>query len=287
MTGQKLSGNTNRQRLRNICFTINNPIQEIDALVNDLVGSGKVGYLCIGQEVGACGTEHYQGYIEFLDRVEWAVAHQMLLRGHMEHRCGTAQQASDYCKKDGAFMEWGKMSNQGCRTDIEQVAEALIAGYMLTDIALEYPVQYIKFHKGIQALQAKLIKPRCVVPEVRLYWGGTGTGKSYQAREWLPNAYVWHPQMGTWFDGYEGQNEVIFEEFRGQIPFGMVLSLLDRYCCKVQYKGGVQEFNATKIAFTSPVHYSEWFFSLNANDRLEQLSRRLTSVIKCKRKADE
>lgn len=195
---QKLAGNTNRQpRVRNICFTVNNPTMQLEPFGLSLQEAQIVDYFLIGLEVGASGTPHFQGYVEFTEPTNWSKAHELLLNGHMETRRGTAQQASDYCKKDGTFIEWGQRSEQGERTDLQQVAEAVIAGVTLLDIAMNYPVQFIKFHKGIQALQCKLIEPRCTTPTVRVFWGGTGTGKSYRARQWLPNAFVWHPQMGS------------------------------------------------------------------------------------------
>lgn len=71
------------------------------------------------------------------------------------------------------------------------------------------------------------------------------------------------------------------EEFRGQLPLGFMLSLTDRYDCKVQYKGGMVDFAATRIAITSPVHPSQWYRqeTLAEGDKLEQLLRRVTKFI--------
>jgi len=286
---QKLPGNTKpatRRRLRNACFTINNPQTERETFVKRLIDSELISYVIVGSEVGESGTPHYQGYVEFKAQVDFDIVHNWLLKGHIEARRGTAQQAADYCTKDGEYSSWGTLSGQGTRTDIEAVASLVANDASTFDIASSYPVQYIKYFKGIMALQCALIKPRETVPTVRVFYGGTGTGKSYRARQWLPDAYVWHPQQGTWFDGYLGQKTVIFEEFRGQIPFGMLLSLLDRYCCKVQYKGGVAEFAGADIAITSPVHPFQWYLSLTDGDRMDQLTRRITEVVKCQTQRD-
>eukprot|EP00959_Pyramimonas_sp_CCMP1952_P383736 8041931-Pyramimonas_sp.AAC.2 len=37
---------------------------------------------------------------------------------------------------------------------------------------------------------------------------------------------------------------VIKEEFRGQLPFSMLMRLLDRYDCRVEFKGGSAQFIA-------------------------------------------
>ena len=277
---QKLTGNTNPStlRLRNVCFTINNNVDHL-GLAAKLRADARGKYFVLGQEVGESGTPHIQGYIEFDHNVAFNQVHKLLLNGHIEARKGTAQEASDYCKKDGEFIEYGFLSKQGERTDIQYLANLVQTGSSNFEIACECPVMVIRFHKGIDALRAWSMTPRVDKPVVRVYHGGTGTGKSHQARDWLPHAYIWHPQMGQWFDGYQGEDAVIFEEFRGQIPFGMILSLLDRYCCRVQYKGGSCQFRATKIAFTSPVHPTAWYQVNDDWDKISQLTRRISSII--------
>ena len=280
----KWAGNTipptKRPQVRNVCFTLNNP-EDPEGFAKQLRAYTSSRYFVFGEEIGASNTPHLQGYIEFDRPIDWGVAHGLLLKSHMEPRRGTAAQASAYCKKDGTFTEWGNMSSQGERTDIEEVT-SFIRDFSpsMREVALQYPIQFVKFHKGLMAYQHSMTVPRCAAPEVRVYWGLSGTGKSFRARRWLPDAYIWHPQQGTWFDGYTGQDDVIFEEFRGQLSFGMVLSLLDRYDCKVQYKGGVTEFAAKRIAITSPREPSEWFH-LDNSDRIDQLLRRITKVYEC------
>ena len=81
-------------------------------------------------------------------------------------------------------------------------------------------------------------------------------------------------------DGYAGEKSVLFEDFRGQLPFGMLLSLLDRYDCKVQHKGGMCELAATHIVMTSPLHPQEWYKvdDLAKHNKIEQLLALLLSV---------
>ena len=87
------------------------------------------------------------------------------------------------------------------------------------------------------------------------------------------------PSRGHWFDGYTGQNNVIFEEFRGQLPLGMLLTILDRYECPLQFKGGTTEFCALNIIFTSPCHPRQWYEKLEDEDTWAQLKRRLNFII--------
>ncbi|AXQ66129.1 MAG: putative viral replication protein [Circoviridae sp.] len=288
-------------QVRHVCFTWNN-YDCPSRIFEKLKEWSQVTFLIFGEEVGTKGTPHLQGYMEFKNSVKCTTLQNYLEKQHYEERMGPARKAMLYCKKgkqskeewelhgengvnyglEAKVWQYGHMSQQGKRNDIDTACEMIRSGKRMRDVALEHPVPYVKYHKGFQALKSVLLLPRDQVPEVRVYVGKTGSGKSKQAREWLCNdVYVWHPQQEKWFDGYEGQKEIIFEEFRGQIPFGMLLSLCDRYDCKVQYKGGMIEFVATKIAFTSPVEPQKWYGSLqmDEDDKIEQLTRRITEVI--------
>ena len=154
----------------------------------------------------------------------------------------------------------------------------IIQGKKMKEVALASPSTYVKFYKGLHAFKSIIMEPRNEVPEVTVIVGSTGSGKTRRAREMLTDYWMWNPQMNQWFDMYEGQKHVIFDEFRGQFPLGMTLSLLDRYECKVQYKGGCMEFVANKIVITSPKHPSEWYESIGS-DKIDQLMRRITEII--------
>ena len=306
---QKSSGNTKRTtqaKYRNCAFTWNNPddVQRITAKLHAWRG---VTYCVFGVERGELGTQHLQGYVEFKDKKLFGTVQKQLEYSHFEPRWSTAAAAANYCKKgeqskaewktyqeegphwgmNAVVEEWGEISAQGARMDLTPACEMIQGNAPLRRVAEEHPETFVKFHKGLLALKHILIEPRDEVPEVRVYYGTTGSGKSYLARRWLGDykadeaPWVWHPQCEKWFDGYEGEKKVIFEEFRGQIPFGMLLSLTDRYDCKVQYKGGMTEFAANKICFTSPVHPKYWYKleDMQAGDKLDQLMRRITSIV--------
>ncbi len=284
---------------RNCVFAWNN----YPATAREMLEALKPTYCVFGHEVGEKeATPHLQGYMEFKSPKQWQVINKKIPGVFVQARFGTAEQAANYCKKgtqpknewetegiegenygkDAEIVEWGEITQQGRRNDLTPACEMIKEGKRMREVAEEHPELFVKFHKGLIALQSILIQPRDEVPTVTVLYGGTGTGKSKQAREMLEDPrYVWHPQQAQWFDGYAGEKNVIFEEFRGQIPFGMLLSLLDRYDCKVQYKGGMCEFAATNIVLTSPLHPQEWYKQdeLATHDKIEQLLRRITSIV--------
>lgn len=259
---------------RNFCFTINNHTDDDIALFKDW---NQISYAVYGREVGESGTPHIQGYIELKSPKKFTTLKKFFPRAHLEARKGTAQEASDYCMKDGDFETIGKISHQGNRTDISGSTDLIQQGASMKEVAIYNPTVFVKYHKGLYAFHSILLEPRDEPPVVYVLYGRTGTGKSRQAREITQNPYVWCPQQGQWFDGYEGQDHTIFEEFRGQFPLGMMLSILDRYDCRVQYKGGSIQFRSNKIVITSPVHPREWYQDM-ANDKVDQLMRRITEI---------
>lgn len=269
-------------KIRSAIIVINNWTEDDVLRLKSLTYS----YIVLADEIGESGTKHIQGYMEFKNPVGFkALINKLKKRAHIEHRRGTPKQASDYCHKDGKIIfEDGVISNQGKRTDIERCCELIQDGNRMKAVAQSAPQTFVRYHKGFKALQAVLIEPRNTQPEVIVYWGNSGSGKSRRAREELSDPWIWTPQRGAWFDGYEGHNEVIFEEFRGQLQFGMLLSLLDRYDCPVQYKGGTIEFCATKIIITSPLPPLKWYnmSEFDEYDKYEQLERRINKIIELK-----
>lgn len=264
-------------RLQQFVFTLNNP-QEVWA--THIIESGHVAYLLGGHEVApTTGTPHIQGYCELSRPLTRKQISELLPRAYIAPRKGTQEQAISYCKKEGNIdIEHGIPGTPGARGDLESLCSMVRAGKRPREIAQLAPAGYAKFSKHLNCLRAALVEPRTEIPTVTVFYGPTGTGKSYKARQVTENAYIWGPEQGRWFDGYFGEKDVIFEEFRGQLPFGMLLRLLDRYDCKVELKGSLMEFCATKIILTSPCHPKDWYTCIG-DDKYDQLARRLSDII--------
>ncbi len=116
----------------------------------------------------------------------------------------------------------------------------------------------------------------------KLYVGTTGSGKTHRAFEEMPNAYVW--DGGKWWDNYDGQEEVIVDDFcdendrKRMAPLNDLLKFIDHYKCQVQVKGGYRWLKAKRFIFTSNIPLSEWY-PMACETRQAALRRRFTRTI--------
>jgi hypothetical protein len=268
-------------------LTTNNPTAEevaMPAMPNEV--------FCQWQkEVGAeCGTPHIHAVIYMKNAVHFNAVKKKYPRANIS-KVRNLPKAIEYCRKEETRVEgpWsrGEEPQQGKRTElmdaIETIKEEVDAGASrpLKRCAEEHPGAFVKFHRGFAALVNELTPHRNEVPEVRVYIGKAGLGKSKWSRAWLEdeNAWAWNEGMGNWFDGYLGGKTALFEEFRGQIPYPSLLSALDRYTHRHQVKCGMCSFVATKIAITSPVPPNKWYpRQFTKEDSIRQLLRRITKV---------
>lgn len=277
-------------------FTINNP--EGDKLPAEWPD---VQYALWQKEQGDKGTAHFQGYVAFKKRKEltWLKRH-CSIRAHWELRKGSHDQAKHYnskphdgcaCKHctdaagqrlDGPWVageeleEWG---SQGKRNDLKTLKRRLDEGASEREIATDdetFPV-WAKYYKVVQRYKMLLrSNERDWATYTIVYWGPSGVGKSRRAlQEAGPGAY-WLPKPESngmvWWDGYDGQETVVIDEFYGWIQRDKMQRLCDRYPMLVQTKNGTTPFLATKIIITSNDHPTHWWPKVG----IGAMARRLT-----------
>ena len=131
-------------------FTLNNPSEQESTHINDAHAGGGIAYLVSGREVGDGGTPHLQGFVCFEGRRSLLQCKALLgARVHFEIARGTNKQASDYCKKDGDFVEYGTMpAGAGHRTDWDRYrewVEGLARCPTDREIAREFPGLYARY----------------------------------------------------------------------------------------------------------------------------------------------
>lgn len=124
-------------KYRNWCFTSYNRMYKSDFDSDDMR------YICWQEEIcPSTGKKHWQGYVEFINQKRFNEAKIAMKDStiHIEPRKGTQAQAIEYCKKkdgsqvDDTFVEYGKKGEQGHRTDLDSIMEAIESGESAVNI---------------------------------------------------------------------------------------------------------------------------------------------------------
>lgn len=265
---------------RHWCFTINNYTD--DHVRNLRTVSEQCEYLVFGREVGEQGTPHLQGFVSFSKRKSLGPTKKLIgNEAHLECAKGSPAQASAYCKKDGDFEEFGTCpGGKGKRTDLEKVAKLVQEGTPVREIAKTHPSAILRYGSGVLRLRLYFPQERRGAPEVHVFWGRTGAGKTRRVWEFIKDDEIWSHPGDKWFDGYDGHRVVLFDDFDGGwFKLTYLLKLLDRYRFQVPVKCGFTWWEPTHIFITSNIDPNEWY--PNARDEHKAaLKRRFTNVVK-------
>jgi len=275
------------------CFTLNNPSIE-DHPPNIWPD---VTYVVWQHERGEEGTEHLQGYVAFtkVKRLNWIVRH--CAQAHWTPRLGSHEEAKHYCMKPvdgcdckhctaaagqrlGGYWEHGSdegiASGQGQRSDLIACKELIDNGATELDVAEAHFGAWARHYKAFERYRKlKHHLARDWITKVTVLWGAPGIGKSQRAKFEAGDSAYWLPQPdgGTvWWDGYDGQEVVVIDEFYGWIKRITMQRLCDSTPIMVQNKGGSTPFVAKRIIITSNEPPSQWW----KNVGLGPMERRLT-----------
>lgn len=235
------------QKSRSYVFTFNNWTDEVyNDMIDDFDKYAR--YYVIGKEVGDSGTPHLQGHVEFKNARSYKAINKKFPGIHTDIRKGTPKQASDYCKKEGDYVEFGELPCQGSRTDLDIVREDVKNGVPMREISQKVGYQGIRM---AEKMYSYCEMKRNWKTHVTWLYGPTGSGKSKLAAELLPNAW-WNMASMKWFEGYDAHEDVVFDDFRKeQCSFSYLLRLLDRYELRIEFKGGSRQFLAKRIVITT------------------------------------
>lgn len=280
--------------VRSWCFTINNPIDD------QLPGTWDNIKFCKWQkEVGASGTPHLQGVVLFDKPIRlagffhrlslhmtYAALKKMCPTAHWEPKKGTWPQAIAYCSKEETRVAgpWtiGDTPQPGARTDLAGMRGLAESRKRLRDMDNEELAQVNRNNKVFFALRAQFPpSENAAKREVVLYVGKPGIGKTTQARSGLDlGVDLWMLPVGkdVWFDGYDGHETVLMDDFVGQFALSQLLRLLHSYVEQVPVKGGFTWWNPKKIIITSNMHPSRWYDYAKRTEHYKALCWRITKV---------
>jgi len=269
---------------KNWCFTVNNytdvEVQQMAEAASELLESQSLQYVVWGKEVGETGTPHLQGFASFSKRITLQQLKQQLkLRAHCEASRGTPTQAAEYCKKDGNYTEFGRLPHgRGHRSDLLELVERVKSGASKKQIENEFPGQFIRYRNSILSSIADHSTERMWECDVRVFWGRTGTGKTRKVFESHDRDIIYVHPGESWFNGYEGQEVALFDDFNGsEFKLAYFLKLLDRYPMKVPIKGAYVQWAPKIIYVTSNKDPADWYRNALPEHR-DAMFRRIKTI---------
>lgn len=225
-------------------ITLNNPNVNDDQLKAILETDKRILFAIFQLEQGKeKHTPHYQMYIRYKHGVRFNTVKDQFDKlcekaCHIEKQKGNNRQAWEYCKKSetkiGKSIEIGKLQGQGARNDIARCVELIEDGATDLEILREYPDTFVryadKFGRVRQEIREEKYRKEWRNLSVTYICGPTGCGKTRTVMdtEGYENVYRVTNYKNP-FDGYKGQEVVLFEEFRGQLKISDMLNYLDGY----------------------------------------------------------
>jgi len=268
-------------RGRHWVFTLNNYDAADEQRLRALGAEERVSYLVWGREKGERGTPHLQGFISFALKVRWSTIKEALgVRCHIELARGTPQEASAYCKKDGDFEEAGSLPlGRGERSDLDSLARSIAGGASLREIQETFGGAYLRYRRAVRDEIAERVPPRDFQPTIKILWGPTGTGKTRSVYDFHNIEKIYKHDGGDWFDGYDGHDVVLFDDYSGSdFKLTYLLKLCDRYPMRVPVKGSFVQFRPRVIYFTSNLDPAEWYLNAKQVHR-DAFFRRVSEII--------
>lgn len=260
-------------------LTINNPTEK--GLTHDNLKSiittdnfKSLEYWAMCDEVGLEEkTPHTHVFIYCKNGVLFNRVKKLIPTAHIEFCKGTCQQNRDYIRKEGKYLhdpktatnlkdtfeEFGEMpiERQGTRSDLQDMIDMITQGRSTAEMIKSYPnfmLQIDKIEQTRQIILEDKYKRTFRNMEVKYIYGTAGSGKTRGVMEkyGFENVYrvtdYIHP-----FDGYAGQDVLVFEEFRSSLKIGDMLNYLDGYPLQLPCRFQNKQACFTKIFMISNV----------------------------------
>lgn len=135
---------------KNWVFTLNNyTVEDVDR-ISGLVALPEsiVQYLLFGKEVGENGTPHLQGLICFTKRQRLTQVKTALGGNPHVEPCRNVNASVNYCRKENDWVEFGVITGQGKRSDLEAFKEDVKAGMLsLKEVREAHSDVYAKYSR--------------------------------------------------------------------------------------------------------------------------------------------
>ena len=231
-------------------------------------------------EIGAGGFQHWQFILYFKSRIRLlSVKNYVPNWAHIELARSDACEAyvwKQETRVENTQFEYGIKSIKRNTNDWDAIKTDAMNGnfdQIPSDVLVRHYASIDRLRKDNQEPE-----PRDTI-KVNVYWGVTGSGKTYQAFEEIKaEEGGWYRKSSTtkWWDGYKQQRNVLLDEFDGKsISITHFLQWFDNYPMSVEIKGSAIPLAATNFWITSNIDPNDWFPDATPEHR-RALRRRFT-----------
>ena len=267
----------NNSQSRKWALVINNPLdcgfnhEAITAILDRFSPA----YYCLADEIATTGTYHTHIFLYSPSPIRFSTVKGRFPTAHIEKAFGSAQENRNYVLKSGkwaedekaetaiagSFLEWGQLPSEKEEKapQMFRLLENLRDGKSTTEIIDETPGLAFRV-RDIDTLRQTLLAERYAAEnrtlEVCYLCGTTGTGKTrgiyerHNPRD-IYRVTNYRAGRGISFDGYAGQDVLVFEEFYSQIPIEEMLNFLDVYPLSLPARYSDKMACYTKVYLTS------------------------------------
>lgn len=241
-----------------------------------------ISYVKGQREIGEGGYDHWQWFIYTKNRIRLN-ALKLKLPNWTHLELTTSNAYEDYVWKEDTRVpdtqfEYGEKTKKRKADDWTAIRKDAMAGNFE-----EIPDDiFVRHYNSLVRLRKDYAKPsQRPVIQVHVYWGVTGSGKTFKAFKDAsehPGDVYRKSSTTKWWDGYNGEPNIIIDEFDGHsIGITHLLQWLDPYPMSVEIKGAAIPLAGCNWWITSNINPLDWYPDANTEHRAA-LRRRLQNV---------
>lgn len=276
------------------------PQEIVDQIIETWMTNNPQRTCAVSYCISADGLKHCHAVLEDKKAMRFSAIKKVFPKMHLSPTKGSKEQAEDYINKRGHWNEKDEIivySNrhgeikgcQGQRNDLEIIEDMLMQGKSPNEI-MEMSLSYRRYDKIIKdAYYHKRSKETPLKRNVTVYWhfGPAGSGKSHTVIELAEKygedeIYIVSDYKNGW-DKYCSEFCIFMEEFRGQLPYALLLTILDGYKVQIPCRWTNVLSLWSEVHITSVLPPEEVYKNMVDNskglDTFEQLKRRINYVV--------
>ena len=232
-------------------------------------------YFCMADEIAKTGTFHTHVFLYSHSPIRFSTLKNRFPIAHIEKAYGSAKENREYILKEGkweldekaetkvegSFYEHGEVPKEKEEKNprMSKLIEDIREGKQAVEIIDESP-EFAFRVRDLEVLREALLSEKFRNENRKVFvsylYGASGTGKTrsifenHAARD-ICRITNYRQGKGISFDGYNGQDVLVFEEFNSQIPIEEMLNYLDIYPLSLPARYTDRTACYTKIYITS------------------------------------